>query len=91
MPQSSAIPEEEDRELIRRVAEKDRRAFETLYQRYAQGDNLGRARHRPSDRRGGRQVPREFLEHPAPRFQRGMAEMRIVGDTDSGRWLVPAR
>jgi RNA polymerase sigma factor (sigma-70 family) len=35
MPQSSAIPEEEDRELIRRVAEKDRRAFETLYQRYA--------------------------------------------------------
>jgi RNA polymerase sigma-70 factor, ECF subfamily len=34
MPQSSAIPEEEDRELIRRVAEKDRRAFETLYQRY---------------------------------------------------------
>jgi DNA-directed RNA polymerase specialized sigma24 family protein len=29
------MPEEEDRELIRRVAEKDRRAFETLYQRYA--------------------------------------------------------
>ena len=30
----SAIPEEEDRELIRRVADKDRHAFETLYQRY---------------------------------------------------------
>ena len=30
----SAIPEEDDRELIRRVADKDRHAFETLYQRY---------------------------------------------------------
>ena len=34
MVQPSAIPEEDDRELIRRVADKDRRAFETLYQRY---------------------------------------------------------
>jgi RNA polymerase sigma-70 factor, ECF subfamily len=31
---SSPIPEGDDRELIRRVADKDRRAFETLYQRY---------------------------------------------------------
>ncbi len=30
----SAIPEEDDRELIRRVADKDRHAFEALYQRY---------------------------------------------------------
>jgi RNA polymerase sigma factor (sigma-70 family) len=35
MLQPSVIPEDEDRQLIRRVAEKDRRAFETLYQRYA--------------------------------------------------------
>jgi len=34
MVQPSTIPEEDDRELIRRVADKDRRAFETLYQRY---------------------------------------------------------
>ena len=34
MVQPSAIPEEDDRELIRRVADRDRRAFETLYQRY---------------------------------------------------------
>jgi RNA polymerase sigma-70 factor (ECF subfamily) len=30
----SPIPEEDDRELIRRVADKDRHAFEMLYQRY---------------------------------------------------------
>jgi len=34
MLQPSVIPEEEDRELIRRIADKDRRAFETMYQRY---------------------------------------------------------
>jgi RNA polymerase sigma factor (sigma-70 family) len=34
MFQPSAIPEEDDRELIRRVADKDRHAFEALYQRY---------------------------------------------------------
>lgn len=34
MLRPSAIPEEDDRELIRRVADRDRRAFETLYKRY---------------------------------------------------------
>jgi len=34
MLQPSGIPEEDDRDLIRRVADKDRHAFEALYQRY---------------------------------------------------------